>query len=310
MLNKVIPGAVLAAGTDVAVPALADSSNLIRNPRAGVNTTDWYGTYTSGGLTINRIGSNGPSYAPTYVAYLSNSGVFTNNAEMFITDAAVSITAGKKHVLSVSVSAINGRQLILDAMCLDASGNITGFIPPVNFTGNATWQRVATEWFVPYPNTVRIRPRIRAAQLGGSEYVNVTGWRLCEVTGDPAADAAYFDGDTADTAQYDYSWAQTAHASISNRKRLTDAATPDGLTWKAGQSALAFLGPIVEAAGRRLVCDENRVWTLRETTYSAPGTLAIRHGVNLTDGSEKISRRDEDWFDAAVVVYRLSLVHI
>lgn len=304
VLGKVIPGAVLATGADVAVPALADSSNLIRNPRAGVNTGDWAASWTAGGLSIFRIASGGPAYAPTYVAYLSNSGVFTNNAEMYITEAAVSMTAGKQHVLSVSVSAGAGRQIILDAVCFDASGNIVGFIPPVPITGNNAWQRAATLPFGAYANTAKIRVRVRAAQLGGSEYVNVTGWRLCEATGDYAADCLYLDGDTADTAQYDYAWAQAAHASISTRKRLVNAATPDALTWKAGQSAMSFLSPLVQAAGLRLVCDENRVWTLRATGFKSDGVLSVRHAVNLVDGSEKISRRDEDWFDAAVARWR------
>lgn len=312
VLNKVIPGATLAAGgTDVAVPALANSSNLIRNPRAGINLTDWAWTQTSGGLTPSRQATGGPSYAPTFVAYQSNAGVFTNNAEMYISESAVSPSGSKHHVLSVDMMGITGRQLILDAMCLDASGNILGFIPPITTTmTNGVWKRAATAPFEPYANTAKIRVRVRAAQLGGSEYVNVTGWRLSEATGDPVADALYFDGATADTTQYDYEWAQLAngtsapHASVSSRKVKIDAATPAALTWKAGQDAMSFLSPIVQAAGRRLVCDEQRVWTLRGEGYDAGGALELRHAVNVGDGSEKISRDDDDWFDAAAAEYK------
>lgn len=77
----------------------------------------------------------------------------------------------------------------------------------------------------------------------------------------------------------------------------------DLLVMRAGVSAMDFLVPIVQAAGLRLMCDENRVWTLRDEDYSAPGALAIRHGLNLIDGTERISRSDEHWFDGAVVIY-------
>lgn len=304
VLGKVIPGTVLAAGADVAVPALADSSNLIRNPRVGTGTTDWQATWTSGGLTPLRQASGGPAYAPTYMAYLSNSGVLTNNAEMFIAEGAVSITTGKQYVLSVSLSGAAGRQLIMDAVCFDSSGNIVGFIPAITTTMVAgTWMRAVSAPFEAYPNTARIRVRVRATQLAGSEYVNVTAWRLCEATGDLIADGLYLDGDTADTTQYDYTWQSTAHASISNRKVKIDAASPAALTWQAGQDAMSFLAPLVQAAGLRLVCDEQRVWTLRGENYDAGGAIEVRHAVNLIDGSEKIARDDRDWFDAAAAVY-------
>lgn len=309
VLNKAVPGAsvnVAGSAPDVAVPALADSSNLIRNPRAGTGLTDWQTTWTSGGLTPYRQGSNGPAYAPTYVAYLSNAGSITNNAEIYIAESAVSLTAGKKHVLSVSASGAAGRQLTLDAVCFDGSGNILGFTPPVTATmpSGGAWVRMVAAPFEAYPNTARTRVRLRAAALGGSEYVNVTGWRLSEATGDLAADGTYYDGDTTDTAQYDYSWAQTAHASVALRKRLLDAATPDALTWKAGQSALEFLLPIVQRFGLRPVCDEARVWTLRNADYTAEGSVAIRYGVNLIDASDSIKLDEGLWFDAQVTKYK------
>lgn len=304
VLGSVIPGAVLAPGADVAVPALSDSSNLIRNPRAGTNTTDWAWTQTAGGLTPLRQTSGGPSYAPTYVAFLSNSGVFTNNAEMYIAEGAVSLSGSKHHVVSVDIMGVTGRQLILDAVCYDSSGNILGYIPAVTTTMTTNvWKRVATAPFEAYANTAKIRVRVRATQLGGSEYVNVTAWRLSEATGDLADDTRYYDGGTADTAQYDYEWSGTAHASISTRKVKIPAATPDALIWDAGQDAMSFLAPLVQAAGRRLVCDEQRVWTLRTEGYDAGGVIQVRHGVNLFDGSDKISRDDDDWFDAAVAIY-------
>lgn len=311
VLSKVTPGAVLAPSVDVAVPALADSANLIRNPRVGTGTTDWFATWSSGGLTPSRQVAGGPAFAPTYMAYLSAAGVLTNGAEIYIAETAVSVTTGKQYRLSVSLGGAAGRQLIVDAVCFDGSGNITGYVPAVTtaMLAGGAWSRAVTVPFETYPNTARIRVRVRATQLGGSEYVNVTAWRLSEATGDPVADGLYFDGDTADTAQYDYAWQQTTggatapHASVSTRKVKVAAATPAALTWKAGQDAMSFLAPLVQAAGRRLVCDEARVWTLRTEGYDPGGVLDVRHAVNLVAGSEKISRDDDDWFDAAVSIY-------
>ncbi|WP_460776009.1 hypothetical protein [Microbacterium sp. GXF7504] len=78
----------------------------------------------------------------------------------------------------------------------------------------------------------------------------------------------------------------------------------DAFTWKAGQSALNFLAPLVQAAGFRLVCDERRAWTLRDEDYIAPGVLSIRYAINMIDGTESISRDTGLWHDAAVTRYR------
>lgn len=78
----------------------------------------------------------------------------------------------------------------------------------------------------------------------------------------------------------------------------------DALIWKAGEDALSFLHPLVQRAGLRLVCDEERRWTLRDETFEAPGSLLLRQGVNLVQAEEMISRDAGFWFDARVTRYR------
>lgn len=80
-------------------------------------------------------------------------------------------------------------------------------------------------------------------------------------------------------------------------------ADEDVRLWKAGVSALEYLQPIVQASGLRLVCDEDRLWTLRDEDYLAPGMLHARFGVNLMGGEDTIDRDSGMWFDAAVAVY-------
>jgi hypothetical protein len=128
-------------------------------------------------------------------------------------------------------------------------------------------------------------------------------FRLSEYDPRPGADNTnWFDGSTTDTAAYLYSWAGTSHLSNSIRAALIDRA-PELLLWKAGQSALDFLAPLVQYAGLRLVCDENRVWTLRSASHQAPGVLSIRTTVNMLRSSDLIDRDDGEWFNAAVAVY-------
>jgi hypothetical protein len=81
-------------------------------------------------------------------------------------------------------------------------------------------------------------------------------------------------------------------------------ADSDALIWKAGDNGMQFLRPVLETSGYRLVCDEQRVWTLRDENYTAPGFLSLRVGVNLIDATEDIDRDAQLWFDAAVTRYK------
>lgn len=81
---------------------------------------------------------------------------------------------------------------------------------------------------------------------------------------------------------------------------------PELFTWKAGQSAIAFLQTLLQSQGLRLVCDEERQWTLRDEAWESPGTLALREPVNIHTAGETISRDTGLWRDAHVTRYRWS----
>lgn len=114
-----------------------------------------------------------------------------------------------------------------------------------------------------------------------------------------------FSGATPATAQYSYAWGDPTapNASPSIRTPLVDSPARDALICKAGMSWLDFLSPLVQRYGYRLVCDEQRVWTLRDASYVAAGSLYIAHGVNLIDATDTLDRASEDWFDGAAFVY-------
>lgn len=92
-----------------------------------------------------------------------------------------------------------------------------------------------------------------------------------------------------------------------NPESVGPDADPEALVWRAGVTALAFLAPLVQALGLRLVCDERRNWTLRPDFYALEGgepIMQLTVGENLIDGEDRISRDDGLWFDAALCRYR------
>lgn len=113
----------------------------------------------------------------------------------------------------------------------------------------------------------------------------------------------FFDGLTLDDDNYSYVYSDEILEQGTSTRVPVNERDPEALVWKAGQSGMDFLAPLVQSAGLRLVCDEGRNWTLRDETYVAPLSLDIRRGVNLIDGTNKLSRDDDTWFDAAVTVY-------
>lgn len=111
----------------------------------------------------------------------------------------------------------------------------------------------------------------------------------------------YFDGNTADTPQYDYAWSGTANASPSSRTPTVNR-PPDALIWKAGVSGWDFLEPLLSQAGLRLFCDEKRVWRL-VLAYSLPQVIPLTPSLSV-DATDVITREDDTpWADGVVVRY-------
>lgn len=114
----------------------------------------------------------------------------------------------------------------------------------------------------------------------------------------------FYTGATASDAHYTYKWADTAtpNASSSIRTPVVER-RPESLFWPAGMSGMSFLEPLLKVTGKRLVCDEQRRWWLRDAEYRAAGSQNYRHAVNIEQATERLSREDEYWCDAAVYTY-------
>ncbi len=308
VLGKAIPGAVLAASPtgDAALTTYSDSTNLITNPAAIVDLTGWSSVGLSSiarntGLTpmantaktairLNGNAGNSASYVQyTAVSPTSVAGkTYRLHARQLIGGAPVTGTTDTNALRAVVFYSTNGGASYVQAARSNAGAS----------AANAVTDHDLTVTFPYGTNAVIIR------LYHGVASAQVLYWSdvlLAEATADPT-DLAYYDGSTPAVTGYTFGWAGVTGASTSTRT-ATIKRTPDALLWKANQSGLDFLAPLVQVAGYRLVCDENRVWTLRGENYTAANALTIRHAVNMIDATDTISRDAGLWFDAAVTTY-------
>ncbi|WP_295824193.1 hypothetical protein [uncultured Microbacterium sp.] len=291
VLGRVLPGTTLAAGgPDVPFRAVIGSTNLVRNPRARDNLTDW-----SSGNSVSRITSGGPAGRPTYVNVMASAA---SSLLVIYSADGVALQAGKRYRLSVDQNADAGTMLGFDGLVADANGNVILDLPETPRAASGGWDRNSMTFTAPANATKMFLRSFTTQSVAAGRSLNTTGWRVSEVT-DDFTDTDYFDAHYATTAEYSYGY----NGAVSVRTPLIDRAS-DVLTWRAGVSALEFLRSIVQSLGMRLVCDEARVFTLRDGSYVAAGSLTIRHAVNLYDGTDAVSREDTEYFDAAVVRYR------
>lgn len=299
VLAVTVGASLEAGGPDVPMPALVDAQNLIRNPRVRDNTTDWAATWSSGGMTTGRNASGGPAYAPTYFWVRADSA--STGAYFYLNEAAVSVSPLTRYRLSATVRAAGPQSVALDAWIMDGSSTIIQAVTPKPVVPGGQWTRLDVEFWTA-STAVKIRPRITVAgTMPAGTYLDLTAWRLSVATADPG-DVGYFDGDTPDTAQYEFSWSQGNGNTPSSRRVLIPAATPDAFVWGVGTSAWDFLQPLVTVAGMRLFCDERRVWRLIDPgAYAVPGFVTVA-GFNATSGSDTISREDSEVFATGVVV--------
>jgi hypothetical protein len=299
VLGVAIPGAVLVSTITANLTSRWSALNGVINPNVAAATTNWVGV----NATLARNAAAGFDGTAGYIvatATLPNFQVWPYASTAYSNGPV--INPGAWHTFSAYVRQGAGSPTVNPRIIWwDATGGIVGTTIGSIITPSSTsaWVRVTVAGIAP-------RNAVRAS--GFINYVGATGNTV-------AVDAAmlvegrfapeWFDGSTAATANYSYSWTTgTANASNSQRTALVDTPTPDAFVWRAGESAMEFLAPLVQVAGYRLVCDETRTWTLRDEHFIAPGDLTIFYGINMIDGDDLRSRDSDLWFDAAVVNYR------
>jgi hypothetical protein len=302
-LNVAIPGASLEPGPDADVTTYGDATNLIPDPSNEGDGSIFIGSDCTLDLNDTSWAAHGATSVNLYSPIDSDAFVYVggDTGEM-----RLGMSAGRTYVLSatgrvkVALSGaedVHARRLTAWYYLPTANSYTPVVSEPIPATVG-TPERVSVRFTIPQDATEAF---IRAYHGHAAGEIQWDAFRLTEFTGDPG-DTDYFDGDTTDTDGYVYEWTGDANASTSRRTALI-ARDPQSLLWKSGVPAYELLNPIVQAAGLRLVCDENRQWSLRDEEYRAVGSLAIRHAVNLHGGRDTISRDTALWFDARVTRY-------
>ena len=302
VLGKAIPGAVLQASPahDADLTTYSDADNVFKDPRAqspffGAGCTVasdavWPGNID--GVAHKSVWLHTPTSKDSY-AYMLGTGSMNGTREG---ETWVASATGRVHLLQSGSIDTRARRL---AVYIDVGGYVE-FLSAAVPAPAGSEARVSVEFTVP---TGAREVFVRAYHGATVGEVKWSQFRFTKKSAAPGVDdAAYFWGGKPDTPTYDYSWVGDPDKSASKRRAVIDR-RPELLVWKAGQSAMDFLFPLFQSAGLRLVCDEQRRWTLRDETYSAGGALTVRHGVNLWDGSDTLAR-DADWYDGAVVRWR------
>ena len=296
-IDDVTPILEAAPSVDADVTPYWSVTNLQRNPAVRTDVSNWS---PGGGCTLSwqSQGSSG-------VVRASMTGV--GGAVFAVNTAKYDVNAqpGKDYTFSVlarcEVPYRSGEQVAAVLRFLDANN---GTIRSVS--GTAT-QMQSGEY-----RTLTISARAPANAVKLAPYVAITGSASGRVIvldaamlyeGDPLLPVASFTGADDADGGYTYAFQGPANDSPSVRTPVVER-DPEALIWRAGMSALDYLHPLLQANGLRLVCDEQRRWTLREATYQEPGTLTLRERVNIIGAEETISRDSGLWFDARVTRYR------
>jgi hypothetical protein len=286
---------IVIEGPTANVTPVWDTLNIITNPGVELDIANW--GIGSGATALDRT----TAYHHTGVAAAvwTVTSATASDAYPVLDWEAHAASAGAWYAFSVWVALPGGSTGHVLLRFYDANGGNWGEVTGAPLASTGDWVLLEAAGTAP-PRTAHVFPiiRVEGATVGAA------------VLADDATLSAdqfvvpSFSGATPSTAAYAYSWTDVPHASTSKRTALiSDTASPEAVIWRAGQSALEFLHPLVQVAGLRLVCDEARAWTLRDADYLADGTLSITDRVNMIDAAQSIQRSGDVWFDAAVTTY-------
>lgn len=282
--------------TSVPLVAAWTAQNMLSNPTARNNADGWTAGVGAGApVWTAALGANGePGYVQvTHSAPVGH--ILISEAEPWIVRA----NAGRRYAFAASVRSPHAMAVRIGVQYRNDAGAVLARSTSDWTTASTTWQRLRFAAAAAPAGTTRVVQVVEWSDSAAGRVLQIDCASLDE--GEYIPD--YFDGSTVDTPTYSFSWGKDAHASPSRRTLLVDAPRPDALTWRAGVGGIRFLASLVQAAGYRLICTEDRKWHLRDAEWTASGEVKIAYAENMIDGSDVISR-DSDWFDAAVVNYR------
>jgi len=297
VLDAAIPGATLEAtpATDADMTPYWSVANLVKNPSAETNTTFWSNGQNGTGIT--RVSTAGYATSGSYCFRITAAAAGTAWLDY---DGSMSVTPGRTYSVACDMRLGAGDPAKTGTTMVrfyDRNGNRIQDQSYVGAPLSTTWQRQYNRVTAPANATqATLHFGLNSAESGQNLHVD----SVMFYEGIFATE--YFDGGSVRTG-YVCAWDGDGHASASTRTPDPVERDPESVYWKAGQNALEFLHPLVQAAGLRLVCDGARAWTLRDAEYVAPGTVSLTEGVNLITAEETISRDAGLWYDARVTRY-------
>ncbi len=302
ILSKAAPGATLAPGPDADVTAYWKVINLIKNPVAHSGVEGWHNANGNSGIPT-RSANGGPFNEPHFILTATASGdiggYYTGTDNPVTKPSSAPARQGEPYTFSVYMRAsAAGKQARVVIRFADGTSffDVGTSNAAISNTG---WLRFSVTAKVP-PGFTGIAAYVVGVGFAAGEQLY---WAAAMLYAGAEVVSAFVPGYTPNDANYTYTWEAGPHDSASTRTPTVER-LPETLTHRAGVSGLDFLAPLVQAAGFRLVCNESRVFSLRNADYIASGSVSIRQGVNLIDGSHVISRSSRLWFDAQVTRYR------
>jgi hypothetical protein len=310
VLNEAIPGASLEASPaiDADVTPYWSVTNLMPNPTARSIVGNWINGGANGTL-VRETGLVGSPISGVTTCYLSswsgNSGLGTGGAYGQTATLTPYVTATPHGVYTIAVWArsnvAKSVDLKLQIYANDGSVLEGGRLLQTVALAANTWTLIRATTTLP-ANASRLGPFLYVSsgqQWAAGNTLRTLGWLVHE----GGLTVPFFDQGGPD-AGYTYTASGAPNESAATRHPDPIERDPEALIWRAGVSAIDFLRPLVQSAGLRLVCDEQRSWTLRDEHYTADGSQNIRYGVNLIDGSDRIRRDSGLWYDGRVTRYR------
>lgn len=295
-------GTALQPGTaDAAQPINFNTTNLITNPSLQTDAAGW--TSFPGDLTLVRSGATAWQ-GTTSLQATATAGSFQRVLYADTLTPSRPISGGAWYWFSVWARLGTGATPTACSVTIrwqTRAGGLIDMASGTPVTLSTTFQRVTVGMRAP-TDAVYAQPSIYlAANIAGGSAYYFDGAMLAE--GIELFD--YFDGATPAAGGYTYAWTGTAGSSTSTRTVTTEEHPESALVWPADLAAWDYLQPIVQAAGLRLFCDEQRRWYLVDgKSYIAPGSLALSAPGNLISADEELSRDLDEWFDASLVRYR------
>jgi hypothetical protein len=284
-------GAELEAGdADADYTITWDVTNLLPNPSAEVDTVGWLNG-GSAAATLARSTVQARSGSASFRVQASSTvtrlGIFTD-APTISPPYPITVQAGKRYRFAMWVfTTLSGKSADARIRWASASADLSDSVGVSTPLTANTWTLVEVVATAPVGATNAAAFALATGSFAAGNQVFFDAGIFHDY--DPAAPGVveYFDGSTVDD-YYTYAWTGTAHASSSTRTR-NDSRSPDVLKRAPGVKAWDFLSPLVEAAGLRLFCDEQRRWWLVDpTVYTVEGSLRISEGFNATAASDTI----------------------